>query len=274
MDKLYIQTYSVRSAEETDFEGTLRRLKAIGYTGVEFAGEQQKLPVQELKALLDDIGLDVISAHITPDAVESQIDTMAALGARFVVDPMSQFETYEQALALAETLNRAGEVCRKAGLKYGYHNHTTEFGTANGKYLLEHLLENTDPALVMFELDAGWCTTAGADPLAMLAKYAGRFQLIHAKEAGKVVGVNMPVDFSKIEWDAEGRPVLTAEMLRALDEWMKMNVPTGKGLIDWAQLKAAADAAGAQAYIVEREYDYLGDILACVGEDYAYLKQI
>ena len=57
-------------------------------------------------------------------------------------------------------------------------------------------------------------------------------------------------------------------------ERMRMNVPTGTGLIDWAEIKAAADAQGAKAYIVEREWDYANDIFKCVQEDWEHLSKI
>ena len=124
----------------------------------------------------------------------------------------------------------------------------------------------------MFELDVGWCETAGVDAASFIQKHAGRFELIHAKEAGKVVGVEHPIDMSKVARDENGRPVFTEEQKQIMADRQRMNVPTGKGIFDWKKVKAVADAQGAKAYIVEREWDYLDDIFACVKEDYEYLK--
>ena len=58
-----LQLYSVRDDMAADFEGTLRQVKAMGYDGVEFAGLFGK-SADEVKALLDEIGLTPVSAHV------------------------------------------------------------------------------------------------------------------------------------------------------------------------------------------------------------------
>lgn len=274
LDNLYIQTYSVREEMERDFTGSIERLARIGYAGVEFAGNYGGLDVPGMKALLQDNGLDCISAHIGFDKTEESIDYMAGIGARYIICPSARVNDYESAMVAVGELNRLGAACKKAGLKYGYHNHTSEFRTHAGKYLLEHMIENTDPDTVVFQLDVGWCVTAGADAVAFIQKHAGRFELIHAKEAGEVVGTDDIIDFSKVKFDEKGHPIFTEEIKAAFAERMRMNVPTGKGLIDWAVIKQIADAQGAKAYIVEREWDYAGDLFRCVEEDWAFLSKL
>ena len=274
MDKVYIQTFSVREPLEKDFVGTIEKLAKIGYAGVEFAGQNGGLNAHDMKLLLDDNGLDCISAHIGFAQTEEYIDYMAELGARYIICPSARVNDYEGAMKASDELNRLGKACKKAGLKYGYHNHTSEFRTHEGKYLEDILIENTDPETVVFQLDAGWCTTAGVNAVDYINKYAGRFEMIHAKEAGKVVGTDEPFDFSKVKMGPDNRPIFTPEMLAAMEERTKMNVPTGKGLIDWSEIKRVADAQGARAYVVEREWDYAGDIFKCVKEDWEYLRKI
>ena len=58
-----IQLYSVRGDMAQDFEGTLRKVKEMGYDGVEFAGIFGK-SAAEIKAMCDEIGLIPISAHV------------------------------------------------------------------------------------------------------------------------------------------------------------------------------------------------------------------
>lgn len=273
MDKVYIQTYSVRQEIDKDFEKSFERLAKIGYAGVELAGQYGGKNAQELKQMLDGFGLDCISAHIGLDQAADYVDYVAQLGGRYIICPSARFGDYDGAMATAEKLNAIGKLCKNAGMKYGYHNHTAEFRKVGDKFLEEILIENTDPETVVFELDVGWCTTAGVDAVEFMKKHAGRFELIHAKEAGKVVGTDDPIDFSKVQF-VDGKPVFTDEMKAALDERMRMNVPTGKGLIDWSVVKKTADAQGAKAYIVEREWDYAGDIFQCVTEDIAHLKTI
>lgn len=274
MDKVYIQTYSIREPLGKDFVGSIEKLAKIGYAGVELAGQYGGLNAKDMKKLLGDNGLDCISAHIGFQQTEEYVDYMAEIGARYIICPSARVNDYESAMATAEELNRLGEACKKGGLKYGYHNHTGEFRVHEGKYLEDILIENTDPATVVFQLDVGWCTTAGVNAVDYINKHAGRFEMIHAKEAGKVVGTEEPFDFSKVKFGPDKRPIFTPEMKAAMEERMKMNVPTGKGIIDWALVKQTADAQGAKAYVVEREWDYAGDILQCVKEDWEYLSRI
>ena len=274
MDKIYLQTYSLGDARFEDFEGSLKKLAEIGYCGVEFAGDYVGMDPKRLKEILDKYNLDAICAHVVPNDVERDLQLLAEIGARYIVYPMAHMESYDSVMKTAEALNDAGKKCAAAGLKYGYHNHTQEFAEVNGKYILDHLIENTDPDTVIFQLDVGWCTTAGINAVDYINKYAGRFELIHAKEAGKVIGVQPPVDFSKMQVDADGKFILTDEMKAAIDEAHKMNTPQGKGIVDWNAVKAAADAQGAKAYIVEREWDYLDDIFQCVKEDYEFMRTL
>ena len=60
---LGIQLYSVRDEMEADFEGTLKKVKALGYDGVEFAGLFDK-KAADIKKMCEDIGLTPISAHV------------------------------------------------------------------------------------------------------------------------------------------------------------------------------------------------------------------
>lgn len=274
MEKVYIQTYSVREAMH-DFREGMKRLADIGYAGVEFAGGYGGLNAAEMKTLLHDLNLDAISSHVGLEDAEKDIEFMAEIGGRYIICPMARgMASYDDAMKVAEQMNKIGAACQKAGLKYGYHNHTQEFAEVNGKYLLEHLIDNTDPSCVVFQLDVGWCSTAGVNAVDFINKHAGRFEMIHAKEAGKVTGVQPPMDFSKVKLDENGRPIFTEEMKAKMLETKKMNVPSGKGIVDWKAVKAAADAQGAKAYIVEREWDYLGDIFACVKEDWEYLRTV
>ena len=213
MDKVYIQTFSIRDVLEKDFVGSIEKLAKIGYAGVEFAGQYGGLNAKDMKKLLDDNGLDCISAHIGFQQTEEYIDYMAEVGARYIICPSARVNDYETAMAAVDELNRLGTVCKKAGLKYGYHNHTGEFRTHGDKYLEDILIENTDPETVVFQLDVGWCTTAGVNAVDYINRHAGRFEMVHAKEAGKVVGTEEPVDFSKVKFGPDKRPIFTPEMI-------------------------------------------------------------
>ena len=275
MDKRYIQLYSINQELAKDFVGSLKRVAEVGYTGVEFAGGNYgNLSVTEMKKVLADLNLEPLSTHIRSEAVPAQLDYAAELGVKYLIDPMASMETYDDAAAFAEVLNKTGKLCKDRGIVFGYHNHRHEFLECKDGTLMDTLILNTDPDLVSFQLDVGWATCAGCDVPAFIAKYAGRFCMIHVKECAKVVGPEKMPDFSKFPRDENGRPQIPAEIREQLLAQRTWNVPSGKGIIDWPVVVKAALAQGAQAFVVEREYDYADDIFKCIEEDCNYLKTL
>jgi len=275
VDKRYIQLYSIREEAGKDFVGSLKKLAEIGYTGVEFAGGHYGgLAASEMKKVLADLNLEPISSHIMSAMVPGQIDYAVELGIKYIIDPMKNIGNYDEAAAFAEELNKTGELCKKSGLLFGYHNHRHEFVECKDGTLMDTLLINTNPDLVCFQLDVGWATCAGCDVPAFLKKYAGRFKMIHVKECAVVDGPEPMADFSKFPRDENGRPQIPPEVMKKFAEQAAWNVAAGKGVIDWAVVRDAAVAQGAEAFIIEREYDYAGDIFKCVAEDCEYLKSL
>lgn len=120
-------------------------------------------------------------------------------------------------------------------------------------------MEETDPDIVGFELDAGWCATAGIDPIEILRKYKGRIKLIHIKECDRVVGTQLPIDLVGLNKDENGRPIFSDDDLELFARMKQINCAAGQGC---------------QSYIVEREYTYEGTRLDCLKADYDYYHQI
>jgi len=127
---------------------------------------------------------------------------------------------------IAEDFNQKGEICRKNGIKFAYHNHEYGFNKIDGQYPQDILLNNTDPSLVDFELDIYWVVTGKQDPVEWLKRYPGRFRLGHFKD--RIKGAT--------ERDA--------------------SCTLGTGSIDYPTILKAAKAAGMKYYVVEQEkYD-------------------
>jgi sugar phosphate isomerase/epimerase len=120
----------------------------------------------------------------------------------------------------------------------------------------------------------GWAACAGVDVPAFINKYPGRFDLIHVKECAHVGGAEPMPDFSKIPRDENGRPIIPPEVLEKLMAQTKWNAPAGQGIIDWPAVRDAALAQGTQGFIIEREYNYAGDIFTCLKEDCEFLAQL
>jgi len=254
--KIGVQLYTVRTELEKDFEGTLARIAQIGYKEVEFAGYFNHTPAQ-VRAVLAKNGLTSPSAHIdyaslAPDKLPAAIDAARTIGHKFLVNPWLDETMRKQPnvwKTVAETYNRAGALCRKAGIQFAYHNHNFEFVAVDGRLPYDLLLESCDPRLVQMEMDLCWITAAGRDPLEYFRKYPGRFSMVHVKGLAKVPATGAATPIDKVLPDV---------------------VDVGHGdVIDWKKIFAQAKQAGIKHYFVEHDvpkapfdslknsYDYL-----------------
>lgn len=198
-----IQLYSVRSDMQKDALSTLRQLAAMGYKNVEHANYTGRkfygYSALEFKKILDDLGLAMHSGHTRfgythynestkdfTDEWKQTIDDAAAVGQQFVISPWLDDQYRKSAdtlIAYMDVFNRNGELCKKAGLKFGYHNHNFEFTTRfGGVSMYELILLHTDPKLVAQQIDIGNMFGAGGKAQDLIKKYAGRFELMHVKD--------------------------------------------------------------------------------------------
>ncbi|OXS73431.1 sugar phosphate isomerase/epimerase family protein [Domibacillus enclensis] len=180
-----VQLFTLREETEKDFAGTLKRVAELGFDGVEFAGFGE-LSAKEVKALLDEYGLKASSSHVPLDRIQEDIENVIEeqkiIGSRYVVCPyiLPEQRSEENYRALLQTLETAGEACRKEGLTLCYHNHDFELEKmADGRTVLETILDETKTAA---EFDIYWLTKAGEQPAEWIKKYAGRTPLVHLKD--------------------------------------------------------------------------------------------
>ena len=185
-----VQPYTVREALSRDYVGTLEKIAAIGYEGIELGPPPEGMTVAEQKELLNRLNLQVVGAHASFDNLDVDfgrlIDYLHQVGGRYVAVSM-KFESREDALRKAERFNQIGQQCRDGGTTFLYHNHDWEFAQYDGEYVLDLLLRETDPELVKLELDTYWVAKGGEDPVAFLSKLQDRCPLLHIKdmEAGE-----------------------------------------------------------------------------------------
>ena len=224
-----LQLYTVRDMLEKDFEGTLERVAQIGYTSVEFAGYYNRSP-EQVRAILDRLKLVSPSAHIGAQLMRqdaaAQIGIARAIGQTYITLPSYPFaraggvDVWKQGAA---EMNRWAALCRDAGLRLAYHNHAPEFAPLEGGPTgYDVLMRETDPALVDFELDLYWASFADQDPIALFAKYPGRFAMWHVKD--------MQV--------SQGTRSITA---------------VGVGVLDFKAIFAHAREAGMKYFFVEQD---------------------
>jgi sugar phosphate isomerase/epimerase len=94
-------------------------------------------------------------------------------------------KTMDDVKAAVEVFSKAGEACKKAGLQFAFHNHNAEFVPIDGVTPYDYIMEHTDKDLVKSELDLGWASVAGRDPVQLFQKYPGRIPLWHVKDMNK-----------------------------------------------------------------------------------------
>ncbi|OLC92610.1 MAG: hypothetical protein AUH86_18670 [Acidobacteria bacterium 13_1_40CM_4_58_4] len=246
IDRIGLQLYTVRDAMKTDFEGTIAKVAATGYKEVEFAGYFDHSP-EDVRAVLDKNSLAAPSAHVTYEMVEKKwpetLEAAKIVGHSYIICPwVDEKQRAEPGgwKRAADLFNRAGEASQKAGIQFGYHNHSFEFDPADSlgdKLPYDFLLAELDPKLVTMELDLCWINVAGKDPLAYFDKYPGRFPLVHVKDF-----VRDPTVSSSFS-GATGPSVMFKGRL----------ADVGQGSIDWKRIFAHSGKAGIKHYFVEND---------------------
>ncbi len=259
IDKIGLQLYTVRDLMKQDFDGTLAKVAAIGYKEVEFAGYFDHSP-KDVRAAVDRHGVTAPSAHIDYKSLGEKfpevIEAAKVVGHEYLVNPWIEEEIRKQPDGwkhAAETFNRAGEACKKAGIQFAYHNHWFEFLPVNGKLPYDLLLTECDPNLVKMELDLCWITVGGQDPLKYFDRYPGRFPLVHVKDVKRV-------------------PPVTAGGAQDFGSPMKDMTEVGSGIIDWKKIFAQSDKAGIKHYFVE--HDNPKKPLESIKKSYDYLASL
>ncbi len=180
-----LQLYSVRDETKNDFIGTLEKVAEMGYYGVEFAGYGE-IPASKMKETLDRLGLKAVGSHIpTPrlqDYLDEEIEFNLEVGNKYIICPYGKFETLSELMESISFYKKVAKKCKEKGLQFCYHNHAHEFEMIDGKHQLDIIYEETDPLMVMAELDTYWVKRAGVDPVGYIEKYSGRCPLIHLKD--------------------------------------------------------------------------------------------
>jgi sugar phosphate isomerase/epimerase len=249
-----LQLYSVRELLPKDFDGTLHQLSAAGYKVVEAAGYFNK-PATEFRRSLDQSGLRCVSTHHPLAMLRSQLDQLIeyghTLGLEYMIcssaagvhrNPSAKGElTLDDWRYVTDEFNRIGEKVKAAGIQFGVHNHTPEFGEENGVVFYDELLRLTDPKLVVFEMDCGWVTAAGRNPVDYLTKSPNRFPLMHVKDMARQPNGKFH------------------------------SVVLGHGIIDYRPILRAA--TGLKYYFVEQE-EFSSDPMTEIREDAQYMRNL
>ena len=257
-----IQLYTVRDALKRDYDGTLAQLAQMGYREVESGKDHDKPDPHEMRDALMRHGLTSPSYHVDwkslGDDWPNVIEANKIVGRTYLVNPWIDEEVRDKPDGwkhAADTLNRAGETAHKADIQFAYHNHWIEFvPLADGTLPYDILLKNLDSNLVKMEMDLGWITVGGQDPVKYFERYPGRFPMVHVKDVHQVP-------------DAA-----SVRSSRFAGEHMTILADVGTGVIDWKRIFAHSQQAGIKHYFVE--HDNPKDCLKTAQVSCEYLQKL
>lgn len=250
-----VQLYSVRDNMAADFEGTLRKVKELGYEGVEFAGLFDK-SADEVKALVDEIGLTPISAHVPyadmVDNAEKVLSDYAKIGCKFVVIPYMTEEYRpgaEKFDELIENIKIIGAKAKELGMTLLYHNHDFEFVKIGDEYGLDVLYASVDEDIFKTEIDTCWVNVGGENPAEYILKYLSRSPVVHLKDF-VINGEQKGSLYKLIGIDEE-------ETTENSEEGFAFR-PVGYGCQDFKAILEASEKTGAEWVVVEQDEATMG----------------
>ena len=193
--QLSVQLWSVKDDVAADFEGTLTKIAAMGFQGVEFAGNFGKYAndAKGLKKFLEKTGLKASGAHVpfeklNAEHFEATVAFYKAIDCYYLIIPMDhRAQTAEGAKAVAKDLADLEKKLKPHGMYIGYHNHKIEMMGETGKTPWDVIGTGTVDAVIL-QQDVGWTEVAGKDPLDFIRAYPGRTITTHYKAAAPEPG--------------------------------------------------------------------------------------
>ena len=268
LKKVGIQLFSIAKMLEEDFVGTIAMLATMGYKEIELFGpypyssETAKnqwqsitpmlgfsgsgyfgLKENEVKSIFKDHDLKIPAIHTDLLTLENHMDRLSraaeTLDFEYIILPAipeERRQTLDDYKRIAHTFNTIGKAAKEAGLKFAYHNHGYGLQEMDGEIPMQHIIENTEPKSVYFEMDIVWTLAGKADPIDYLNTYPDRYKLMHVKDMK--TNKTFPGD--------GGSPV----------EWMEIfpEITTlGTGVISLDSIIAAATKNGVKHFFIEYE---------------------
>lgn len=268
-----LQLFSVRDDLAADFEGTIKKVAAMGYDGVEFAGLCGIGP-ESVRDICAAAGVTPISAHVAFGELiaspEETVGAYASIGCKYIAIPYLTEEYRPGNEKFGEIIEGArliGGICRKYGITLLYHNHDFEFIKIDGEYALDILYKEVSEDLLKTELDTCWVNVGGEDPSSYIEKYSGRAPVVHLKD------FVMP-----------GKKPEKMYQLIGIDDGAQSDVkeeeafgfrPIGYGVQNFERILEAAERAGTKWVVVEQDAPSMGKTpLECAQMSIDYVKRL
>jgi sugar phosphate isomerase/epimerase len=235
--QLGLQLYSLRAQFAKDVPGTLDKVREMGFKYVETAGTYG-MPPEKFRKECEARGLTIVSAHMPyekfRDNPEGAAKDAEALGVKYAgcawIAHQGAFSE-KDCREIAKVFNAAGETLAKHGIKFFYHTHGYEFQPYGSGTLFDLLMSETKPQLVAYEMDVFWVVHGGQNPVSLLEKYKGRFELMHLKDMKTGTPINLLTGSSDVRND----------------------VAMGTGQIQYRKILPAAENSGVKWYFIEDE---------------------
>jgi len=243
------QYFTIREFIRTieDFEESCKKIKEIGYKIVQISA--CPLDATEIKKVLDKYGLKVVVTHRSFEDFLSDIDAIIAYNKTLGCDicgmgamPLRYRDDAKGIEQFVKDVNMVAAKLKEAGLYFGYHNHEFEFVKYDGKSIMDRIIEGTDPEAVVFIVDTYWIQYGGKNPAAFIRRLGERAMAIHFKDFK--VDLNRNIEMAEV----------------------------GEGNLEWDDIIAASDEAGAKWAIVEQDR-CKNDPFDCLKTSYDYLKK-
>lgn len=239
-ERMAIQLWTFRSDLERDLPGTLERIKALGFDRVETYPVKDVSSAQ-LRAALDQAGLDAVSAHMPWDRIKSDIAGVIADARMLGVDQFGpgsinlfdgrpfRVMTVDDAVEAGAHLKRACAAARSANMRVFIHTHGNEFAGSGDSAPLDRMQRSADDCFDI-QADIGWIKWAGADPAVFLRRYRAKVTSLHVKDiAAAAIGRELG------SFGPESFPVV------------------GQGSVDWPRLMRAARQSSVRYFVIEDE---------------------
>lgn len=245
-----LQLYSLRDDLPKDPQGILKQVASFGYKQVEsFEGSKGMfwgMTHTDFKKYMDDLGMTIVSSHCNINTdFEKKAAQAAEIGMKHLICPwIGPQKTLDDFKKFADKFNACGDVCKKNGIRFAYHNHGYTFQPIDGVMPQDTLMQNTNKDTVDYQMDIYWVVTPGADPIAWLNKYPGRWATCHVKDRLK----NATSDDSSCD--------------------------LGTGSIDLQAIMKAGQQQGMKYFIVEQENYPNSTALKSVAFDAGWMKKV
>ena len=240
-----LQLFTFFNIIDDNVKGTLQKIAAIGYKNIESAfskkGGYYGMKPKEFASMLGDLGLSWKSHHVLgapfklppgakmpagPDGksislppmrnlrdnYQQLVDEAAEGGVEYLVCANTPITTVDDIKSSVSVLNKTGELAKKAGLQFAYHNHDAEFRAVEGKTPYDLFLSATDQDVVKMELDLAWAVKGGINPVELFKKQPGRFPLWHVKDLDKERNVILPLGEGTIDF----KPIFNAASIAGM----------------------------------------------------------